>query len=597
MLDGPTERQVKTDRTGIVTLNALPLGTYGLRVTRSGYQPTVATVRLGRGAPQFVSLRLDDVSFSELRRPASVVETGKTADPIAAHAFTQIPASEVVSGTVGIAAGVSLEGTSPDESLVELDGIPIAGGSSGPAALRFRNALALDRIAVAEGPVLEGTSVRDAIGGIVNYRTPGITVAPDVEAVVGHDSDFGSFQHVLFSQTFGALGVLADAVTGGGTNRSQTAKLQFALAPAVSLGFAAYGSQSSANYAQTTVQNVAPAYATDLRAKFGVATLEARAFDSISDTSVFTPGGAAFGENARIHGLQLGLDLPLGSDILTAGLDRRSDGATFGNGASYDRTFTTLTLRTDLALGSAGRLELGAALSGGTQLQSRVDPEAQLTLHPAPTVTVRLAAGSGFATAPDVVLATAAASPAVADPETSFGYRASAETPLRGRDRIWAAAYELRRFDRFASLADARSLGVQAGFDAPPPPGGLGAVAFVELAKTYAYGARQPFPRYAGLEPLVPLAQLPGDPYSKARLALSYHSTAGFVLQAGTTLLGAGNELADHAVALGDASLRVTFGKIGAVTLGLSNAFGTVVPNPFLAPLYEPRELTLTLGH
>ena len=55
--------------------------------------------------------------------------------------------------------------------------------------------------------------------------------------------------------------------------------------------------------------------------------------------------------------------------------------------------------------------------------------------------------------------------------------------------------------------------------------------------------------------------------------------------------------LVHRAVALGDASLRLSLGKVGAVTLGLSNAFGTSVTDPALAPLYAPRELTLTLGH
>jgi hypothetical protein len=596
--DGPTERQATTSRAGIVTLNALPLGTYGLRVTRSGYEPTGASVRLGsRGeGPKFVSVRLVDASFSDLRETTNVVPAGNGADPYVAHALTQVPSVALVRGDGGLTA-ISLAGTGPDESQVELDGIPIPTGAAGLAAVRFRDALTLDRIEVAAGPYVESPALRDAVGGIVNYRTPDITLSPSVTALAGHDSQFGSFQDLRFSNTFGRLGVLADAVTGNGENRSQTAKVQYALGSAVALGFSAYGSQSSAGDAATIVQNLAPAYAADLRAKLGVATFEARAYDSASDTSYLDANGGSYGEDARIDGVQLGFDVPVGKDLLSAGFDRRRETATFSGGTSYDQTFSTVTLDGDFSLGNAGRLALGAAASSGTQLAARLDPHALFTLRPSRTVTVKLAAGSAFATAPDAVRDSGLATAVTSIPETSFGYRASVESPLRGKNRVWASAFELRRYDLFASLADARSRGVQAGFEAPAQPGGIGALAFVELARTYAYGPAQPYARYAYAGPALPLEQLSGDPYSKARLSLEYHSTSGLVLQAGTTLLGAGNALTDRAVALGDASLRLSFGKIGAVSLGLSNAFGAIVTDPALAPLYAPRELTLTLGH
>jgi len=596
--DGPTERQATTSQAGIVTLNALPLGTYGLRITRSGYEPTGASVRLGSRAegPRFVSVRLVDTSFSDLRETTAVVPAGTTGDPYVAHALSELPSVAVVRGDGGLAA-ISLAGTGPDESQVELDGIPIPAGVAGLAAVRFRDALALDRIEVAEGPFVESPALRDTVGGIVNYRTPDITLSPSISAAVGHDSQFGTFQDLLITDTLGRVGVLADAVTGGGENRAQTAKLEYALAPAVALGVSAYGSQSSASAGQTTVQNLAPAYAADLRAKLGVATFEARDYDSVSDTSYLSAGGGSYGEDARIDGFGFSFDLPAGHDLFSAGFDRRRETATFSGGTSYDQTYSTLTLDGDFSLGDAGRLALGASGSSGTQLAARLDPRALITLRPSRTLTLKLAAGSGFATAPDPVRDSGQATAVTAVPETSFGYRATLDTPLRGKNRVWASAFELRRFDLFASLADARSSGVQAGFEAPAQPGGIGILAFAELARTYAYGPAQPYARYAYAGPALPSEQLSGDPYSKGRLAFTYHSTGGVVLQAGTTLFGAGNALTDRAVALGDASLRLSLGKVGAVTLGLSNAFGTVVTDPALAPLYAPRELTLTLGH
>ncbi len=596
--DGPTERQATTGRAGIVTLNALPLGTYGLRVTRSGYEPTGSTVRLGSRAdgPKFVSVRLVDASFADLRETTNVVPAGNGADPYVSHALTQVPSAEIVRGDGGLAA-ISLAGTGPDESQIELDGIPIPAGVAGLAAVRFRDALTLDRIEVAAGPFVESPSLRDAVGGIVNYRTPDITLSPSVTALAGHDSQFGTFQDLRFSDTFGPLGVLADAVTGDGENRAQTAKLQYALGSAVALGFSAYGSQSTASNNETIVSNLAPAYAADARAKLGVTTFEARAYDSASDTSYLDANGGSYGEDARIDGFQLGFDVPAGHDVFSAGFDRRREMATFSGGTSYDQTFSTVTLDGDFSLGDAGRLGLGAAVSSGTQLAQRFDPHALFTLRPSRTLVLKLAAGSAFATAPDAVRDSGLATSVTDVPETSVGYRASLESPLRGKNRVWVSAFELRRFNLFAALADARSSGVQAGFEAPAQPGAIGTLAFVELARTYAYGPPQPYARYAYAGPALPLEQLSGDPYSKARLSLEYHSTSGLVLQAGTTLLGAGNALTDRALALGDASLRLSIGKVGAVTLGLSNAFGASVTDPALEPLYAPRELTLTLGH
>ena len=88
--------------------------------------------------------------------------------------------------------------------------------------------------------------------------------------------------------------------------------------------------------------------------------------------------------------------------------------------------------------------------------------------------------------------------------------------------------------------------------------------------------------------------QLAGNPFTKARLALTYvDATTEFRL--GTTLLGSNNALTDHAIALGDLSMRLALAQLGYLRIGMENLFGQTIGDPELAPLYPPHEVTLTL--
>ena len=597
---GPVERTATTGAAGIVTMSALPLGTYTLRATRSGFEPIVATVVVAAGpsALRFTQLELALASFSNLHGATDVSNVGglsATGDPVVAHALTAMPDVDVVPAGVGpAAAGVSALDTLPSESREELDGIPIAGGPYARNAVWFRDALVLDDIEVATGPVVHDSSLQDAIGGVINYQTLPISSTPQYDLAAGYDSEFGSFQRVRFSDTLGRLGFALDTVGGGGLNRSQVVKLNYALSPATSLGFSSYGSQSTTSLDGADVTSNAPAFALDLRSQLGTSSLQVRSWRSSAMTQESIGSFAWPLESDRQSGTQISLDVPAGNQLLSFSFDRRSDLAMV-DGVDVDSTFTTALARGDFQLSRDARLELGEVLSGGTLLPQRTDPQAGFSYRVGDRLMLSASAGSAYATAPDSVLAALPADVHALVPETTFGWRVSAERELAAGDHLSLSAFDIARYDIFANLADARTQGLQLGFNHDPGVGRLAIAGFVGLASSDAFGPVQPQYRFAGTTQLIDGTQLPGDPYSKARLALSYRSRSGTELRFGATLLGAGNAFGTGAaVALADASVQVPLFQAFDVRLAASNFFGYPVAQP-LAPLYSPHELSLSL--
>ena len=581
--DGPTQREATTGAAGVVTLQALPVGTYAVRVTRSGFEPLGTTVRVAatREGLHVVSLRLATATFADLRDAASVAAVAALdggEDPFVAQALEAASQVNLVPGAGRTTLVPVILGTGPGETRSELDGIPFAGGGPALGLLRLLNALDFVEVQTVAAPGLTSPSLHDAIGGIVEYRTPEIERAPAAGAEAGYDSAFGAFQHVRYTQTYGRLGVLADTVTGGGQDRSQTFKARYAFSEATSVAVATYGLQGEGASA--------PAFAADVRTRVGGATLRVRSFGS----ELSSPALAG-----RTRGVQGALDVPVGASSVSFDYDRREERTAASGLPDVARSYATVTARTDVRLSPASRLRLGAASSSGTSLPARLDPQVEFATQPIPQVTVRVSAGSSFATSPDGVLAASSGNRYASSPETSVGYRAALDADVGGGDRVHAAAYELTRFDRFASLANGRARGLELSYDRRALPGRLGASAYLNLTRTYGYGAVQPATRYAGYLPLVAGAQLDGDPYSKARVALAY-VTRGSEVRLGTTLVGPGNDLDAGSVALGDASLRFTFFDLADLRVGLENAFGRRFANPTYAALFPPYEFTFTIG-
>ena len=595
---GPTTRQGTTGPGGLVVIQTLPLGTYDVRVTSPGYASTdtAIVVKENRSGPQYLDLRLTSADLSSVASAATTVATATNPadDPFVGHALVALPGVDVVPNWRGDGSAAALQGTTPLESRVEVDGIPVADDFSGTAGLRFRNALALDGVDVTLGlDAAPRFTALDTIGGVIHYSTPSFSSGLQAGGEAGYDSSYGSFQHARYSQTFGPVGVLTDIVAGGGENRSQILKTQYAFSGTTTLGISSYGSQSQALFGNDAVTNVAPASAVDLKTKIGGASFEARTYQSSSRTTE-SLSELGLSSDDRISGTQVSIDIPAGEALFGLGYDRRSESAIATN-ATLQRSYSAVTARAGFPVAQSVRLDLADAYGGGSEMNRRHSPHATLTIGAGERLSLRLSAGSAFATLPLDTLATLAPGYRETAPETSFGYRGALNFQLDGSDRAWVSVFTLRRFNALSELSQASSRGAEIGFERSQDHAGLGALGYLTLQRAYGFGSVQPFapiftqPQYAD-------GQLAGDGYSKARVAMTYRVPGTFDLRIGTTFLGSNNALAQNGFALGDASLGVSLGSIAQARIGIENAFGHRITDPTLATEYAPHEITLSLG-
>ena len=587
-----------TNAGGVATLVGLPAGAYDVSVSLSGYETFSERVLVTSitSAPQVVTPTLQ---VSSLESPGTALTAralpalGASLDPFVSHALAADAATNVVSG--GGAPGISLDGTLPYESRVELDGIPIAGGSTSVAAVRFRNAIGLSGVDVLNGPYVDSPDVRDAVGGVVDYRTPSLDGVQTLGIDSGYDSALGNFEHARAVRDFGKLAIAADVVTGNDGDRTQTLEARYAPSTDSSIDVATYDLQGSGPIGVSDVSASAPAFSSALRFALGGGTFEARSFKSAlrEYASVQTP--AAQTVDASLDGVQLGYGLPLGADHVSFGFDRRTEDTAIASAAAVKQTFTSFSVRSEFALAQALKLDLADVYSGGTLVRARNDPQAALTYRIGTKTTLRIEAGSSFATAPDDVLAGRDASSPALLPETAFGYRFRAIAKVDASDSLDLTAYDERRFDTFAALPDADSRGVGLGLEHAPARG-FGARAYVALDRTSASGTSQPLARNAEALDLAPGEQLVEEPYAKARLGLTYRTSPLCEDRFGTTFLGANNGLSTAGVAIGDVSVCLPLFGLVDVHAGEQNLFGASVSDPVLAPLYVPHEFTFSLG-
>jgi hypothetical protein len=587
---GPTTRQAVSGAGGLVVLQALPLGPYDVRVTNPGYTSTDTSIVVAgsRSGPQYLDLRLATADLSSASAAAITASTALNPadDPFIGHALVAMRGVDVVPNWRGDGSAAALQGTTPLESRVEVDGIPVADDFSGTAGLRFRNALALDGVDVTLGlAAAPRYTALDTIGGVVTYRTPAFSTGLEAGAEAGYDSSYGSFQHARYSQTFGPLGVLTDLVTGGGENRTQIVKAQYAFSTSTSLAIDSYGSQSQTLVGTQELTNVAPTSAIDLRTKIGSASFEARTYQSSSRTTDDSTFGLATDD--RIAGTQVSADVSAGEALLSLGYDRRTEFATASE-TTLQRSYSTITAQGTIPLAQAVRLELADAYGGGSDLARRHSPHATLTVGAGERLTLRLSAGSAFATLPLDALALLPMNERDDAPETSFGYRGALNFKFDDSDRAWMSLFTLRRFDALAALSQARSRGAEIGFERAQDHAGLGALAYITLQRAYGFGAAQPYASLFAL-PAYSDMQLSGDAYSKARVAFTFRLPSTLDVRVGTTFLGANNALAQSGFALGDASLGVSLGTLVQARIGIENAFGHRITDPVLAGEYAPR--------
>ena len=600
--NGPASRNAVTGPTGFVTLQALPTGTYDVSASLGGYDAVDAVVVVtgGRGDGKLVNLQLHPATPSELRATAgSTVLSQPLAgvDPNVATQVLQNASVALLPASSATGAGLSLEGTAPNESRFTLDGVPLPAGA-GTGALRAVNALVLDRVEIAPGPFTGSDVTRNAIGGVINYRTTPLEPSPTTQfagaATAGYQSGFGSFQ-VLNAQVSGATyGASLSAVTGSGDNRAQLLKAAYAVSPATSLAVMAYGSQSDAT-ANLPSSN-APAYAVDLSTQIEGGTFSARSYGS-SATNVTLPGSISEPlASDRIRGFSFGYALPAGTTTLSFGYDRSHEIAVATNGASVDQGYSSVALRADLPLSARLRVNAGDVLSSGTSMTRRNDPQLGIAYRASDRLTLHAAAGTAFSTAPlSVALAAGSAASALA-PETSRGVQAGASERLNGNDSLCIESYALTIDDRFANVSRARSSGVVVSFNHAVQRAGLWARGYVGLTQSYAYGTPQAILRYATLLPNGYGAQTTGVPYGNGRLQLGYRRPSGFEIDVGSTYYGRNSAYGAAASAPLDATIHVPIAGRVAAQFGVRNVFGRPPPASVAETYGSPNEVTFSLG-
>jgi hypothetical protein len=219
VLDGPASARTITDRSGRFEILDLPTGVYHLTVTKGAYVPlTREDVSVLAGSPTSVDVALVASSFSSLRQIGSVATSaaGPNAGGIntTAAAISTIRASaaldqgltsltQVLNQTPGIittqpnfgassaafASSVQepqIRGALPYESLVEIDGHPLAVGSAGFYSLLYLTPFTMQDAELVRGPGSMPDVITGAIGGTLNYRT----LEPTRQPHAGIDLDY-----------------------------------------------------------------------------------------------------------------------------------------------------------------------------------------------------------------------------------------------------------------------------------------------------------------------------------------------------------------------------------------------------------------------
>lgn len=567
VVDGPVAREATTIASGVVTLDALPLGTYAMHVSRAGFESYTTRVILGgkRSGIFMLNIRMSPMSFANLRDSAGTVDVvglSESADPIVAHALVANVDANVVAGA-----------TAP-QTRRELDGIPLAGGAASFAGLRAVDGLGLERVEIVRGPVSATSSLRDTIGGIVNFRTPGLTASSGERGLFGYDSSIGSFTSARTHRTFGKFALLAD-LTSGATFRSQTFKLRYAPAPSFAIALARYDTHATVARDISTAHLYTPIVAVDLHTRLGVTSLDLRSYTSASHVAENTPVG-----DARIRGLQAIYAIAAGENLVTLRYDRRDERDRISRFDEVDRRFTTLGARADLRLSDHARLTFGDAYARGTGLQSRNDPFIAYAVRPDARTTVRFAEGSAYATSD--------ATTPVMGVETSFGYRLGIEEALPNGAKVSSSVDRLNIFSRFGAAMQARELGFEIGYDRPPVPGRLDGAVMARFERL------RPFGQTGGTDLRTPRFD-DGTLAFERRIAIGY-SRVDSSVRFGLTSLGTGNATVGHPITLGDVRVHFTLANALDVHVGIENVFGADVADSRIAPYFAPREYRLTIG-
>lgn len=560
---GPAERHATTESAGIVSLVALPLGTYHVQILRPGYERAESAVTLGT-LHGFGTLDVHLTRSALGIAPTTLsgeshARALTTDDPSLAHALVAVPNVDLPGGAYG---------TAPYETKVTLDGIPLGGPSTGAAAFR-PDALALSSLAVGAGPDALAPSLDGVVGGNIDLRTQPARGARDARAAAGYASGFGSFQRLDGAEWSGPLAASLDTVVGGGIERDRVLRTAVAFSSTTSFGFDSYNFNRNAVAGGATSALAAvnePAYS---------AHLGTRAFGGSFDVRSFGSDYSAANGSERTRALAAAYERSVGAGTLDVAVSRSANAVT-ANGGSALNQITTTTAHTAFKLGAAGSLDVADSLSDGTSVGPRQDPHVALALPAGGAWTLRATAGSSYLTTPYEVLVNDPAA-VYAPPETSFGYGAGADLALASGGTLSVGAFQLTRWNRFATLADARSRGIDVGVSRLAPAVGWGFDAGLGFAHDDAFGPQQPAWRVVQSVPLQG-GSIDGVADTRARLGLTFRTAKGTTFGATALALGANNGITAGPLRYLDLSAGIPLFKTFALRVDGATPLGSVAP-------------------
>lgn len=252
LLSGPANLSTITDKGGAFQFSALPLGTYRMSVSKTGYSATARDDVAVTGPNTAVSVILVSLNVRQLGRivisakagtinttPASVFQV--TAQTFQDQGQIQLrPILEEIPGvTVEIRNGdafnnggaimalgndtlVTIRGAFSYETATLVDGHALFGGLDNVGFnSSLLNSIGLQRIDTVKGPGASSPTINDAIGGSLNYVTLDPTRTPHGDLSEGYDGYGGSVFSFDYSGTTpnGKLGYAfahgAQATPGG----------------------------------------------------------------------------------------------------------------------------------------------------------------------------------------------------------------------------------------------------------------------------------------------------------------------------------------------------------------------------------------------
>lgn len=217
-LIGPTAVSGITDERGRVLMTPLQRGSYTGKISKSGYIPTsVRHIEVGSAEELSVAATLSQT----LKTIGSVIV--KSARSLSASSVTDNSAGRVVSGSLvsaldldptislgigqGNASTVSINGHSPSETAIYVDGAPLSplGVSTNTRAL---NSGLFDSVAVS-------SSSAASFGGTAQFHVPDPTLAPSVSFDVRYEQFDRSSISIFGRGTIGNIGLSLGHSTQG----------------------------------------------------------------------------------------------------------------------------------------------------------------------------------------------------------------------------------------------------------------------------------------------------------------------------------------------------------------------------------------------